>query len=230
MRIRELMTTDVETIGPDEPLKEAARRMVQHGIGGLPVVDDEGALVGIITESDFVDAEAGRRSNRRAKLLRFFDRPEEFPDRERSVSDVMTPVVHTVAPDSDHTEAARLMQSKGVKRLPVVDSGRVVGVVSRADLMRSFTRSDEAILEEIQDHVIRKVLWIDPSKVQVTSSDGDVTLAGRLETKSDADLMIELVRRLDGVASVSSSLAWEVDNTREDMTGRPHGRGPRPNW
>lgn len=230
MKIRELMTTEVSTVRPDVPLKEAARRMVEESVSGLPVVSDDGVVVGIITESDFVAAEADRRNSGRAGILRFLDRSHEVPSQERQVGDVMTKNVVTIGPDADHTEAARLMQKNKVKRLPVTEGDHLLGVISRADLMRAFTRSDDDILTEVNDHVISRVLWLDPAKVTVKSEEGNVSLSGRLETKSDAQLLVELVKRLDGVASVSDDLSWEVDNTRADMTGRPPGMSPRSNW
>lgn len=228
--MRDLMTEDVLTIRPDASLKEAARRMVESGISGLPVLDDEGLLVGIITESDFVKAEGDRRVGwHRAGMLRFLDRQHDIPSQERKVSDVMTTRVITVNPGADHAEAARIMQRVGVKRLPVTHGDHLVGLVSRSDVMRAFTRSDDEIVAEIKDYVLAKVLWIDPERVRVESEDGNVTLGGRLETRSDAELLVELTKRLDGVASVVDGLSYEVDNLKSDMTGVPPAR-PRPNW
>jgi CBS domain-containing protein len=230
MLVRNLMTTDVITIGPDASLKEAARRMLEAGVSGLPVTSEDGKLIGIITEADFVSAEADRRARRRAGLLRFLDRPGDVPSTERLVSDVMTTDLVVIEPDMDHAAAARLMQFEAVKRLPVVEEGKLVGLISRTDMLRAFTRPDPEIVEEIRDHVLREVLWVDPRRVSVTCVDGNVILRGQLETRSDATLTIDLVRRLDGVASVTDELTWEVDNTREDMTGVPPGIVPRPNW
>ncbi len=230
MKIRDLMTKEVLTTRADASLKDTARRMVEAGISGMPVLDDDGFVVGIITESDFVNAEAERRQSwRRAGMLRFLDRRESIPSQERTVGDAMTTKVITLGPDADHSEAARLMQKARIKRLPIVEGDHLVGLISRTDLMRAFARPDEEIIEEIIDEVITNILWIDPAKVQVTSQEGNVTLAGRLETKSDVELLVELTKRLDGVVSVASNLSWEVDNTRSDMTGRPPGM-PRPNW
>lgn len=215
MRLNELMTTDIITVGPDAPLKEAARRMIEAGISGLPVTDDEGALVGVITEADFVANEAGRRAPKRAGLLRHWLREDDMPASERRVKDVMSAQVKTLSPDADHAEAARTMQREGIKRIPVVDeSGRLVGIVSRGDILRAFNRPDAVIISEITDHILREVLWIDPKLVSVTCDDGNVVLSGRLETRSDAQLLAELTRRLDGVASVNDQLAWSYDNTK----------------
>lgn len=223
MKINELMTTDVLTIGPGTSLKEAARRMLEAGVSGLPVTSDEGELVGIITEADFVSAEADRRTTRRAGLLRFFTDQPKIPSEERRVGDVMTSDVKVISPDADHAEAARLMQAERVKRLPVVDDGKLVGLVSRADMLKAFARADQEIIDEIEDHVMRKILWIDPNRVTVESIDGNVTLRGKLETRSDANLLVELTKRLDGVASVADHLDWDIDNTKVEMVSPPVG-------
>lgn len=216
MRVEGLMTKDVITVGPDAPLKEAARRMITAGISGLPVVDD-GKLVGVITEADFVKTEAGRRAAKRARLLRWFVPDDGIPSAERRVGDVMTHDVVTVSPESDHTEAARLMRKVGIKRLPVVVDDEVVGLVSRGDIMRVFARADDDIIHEIVSDVMQRVLWIDPGRVRVTCEDGNVILSGQLETRVDAELLAEFTRRVDGVASVQDRLTWRIDNTKLEM-------------
>lgn len=225
MRLTELMTTDIITVGPDAPLKEAARRMVEAGVSGLPVTDESGTLVGIITEADFVASEAGRRAPTRAGLLRHWLKGDEMPAHERHVKDVMSAEVKTLSPETDHAEAARTMQREGIKRVPVVESdGRLVGIVSRGDILRAFNRPDAAIISDITDHILREVLWIDPRLVRVSCDDGNVVLTGRLETRSDAQLLTELTRRLDGVASVNDQLSWSYDNTKLEMPSPRPGR------
>ena len=230
MKVRNLMTDNVLTIGPETSLKEAARRMVTAGLSGLAVTDGSGALVGVITEADFVKSEAKKGEPRRARLLHWFAHDEEFPSTERKVKDVMTRDVVTIGPEADHVEAARLMTSRGIKRIPVVDeSGRLIGIFGRADILKAFNRSDSQIIEDIKDHLMRRVLWIDPKRVDVRSVDGNVTLSGRLETRGDAKLLADMARRVDGVVSVRDQLDWEVDNTKLEMTSPPQGF-PRPNW
>jgi CBS domain-containing protein len=231
MKLRDLMTRDVITIGPEAPLKEAARRMLEASVSGLPVTDADGKLVGMITEADFVATEADRRRRRRAGLLRFIDRGTEVPSQERLVGDVMTTDLVVMREGGDHAEAARLMQTEDVKRIPVVDDHRrIVGLVSRADILRVFARSDNEILDEIEDDLIRRVLWIDPRRADIRSTDGNVVLRGRLETRSDAELLAELAGRVDGVISVENHLEFDVDNLKLDMTGIPPGSVPRRNW
>ncbi|HEX6222587.1 MAG TPA: CBS domain-containing protein, partial [Acidimicrobiia bacterium] len=187
MRVRDLMTADVITIGPDASLKEAARRMIEAGVSGL-VVTDGGRLMGVITEADFVKSESDRRPKKRARVLSWFSHDVEVPHFERLVGDVMTSDVVSVSPETDHAEAARLMQSKKIKRLPVVDDGELLGIISRSDILRAFARPDESIIEELKEHVMRKVLWVDPKRVEIHVVEGNVVLEGRLETKSDAVL------------------------------------------
>jgi CBS domain-containing protein len=217
------MTTEILTVGPEASLKEAARRMLEGEISGLPVINDDGDLVGIITEADFMATEADRRVTRRAGLLRLFVRDAEIPSHERLVGDVMTSDVKVIGPESDHAEAARLMEKEGIKRIPVVADGRLIGLIARADMLKAYVRSDEEIIDEIQGHVMKDILWIDSRRVEIECVDGNVIVSGHLETKSDASLLIELTRRLDGVTSVSDHLTWEVDNTKLEMVSPPSG-------
>lgn len=231
MKLRDLMTRDVITIGPDAALKEAARRMIESGVSGLAVTESDGSLVGIITEADFVATEADRRRKPPAGLLRFIYKEVELPTQERLVGDVMSTDLIVLGPAADHAEAARLMQSEGVKRIPVVgDDGRLVGLVSRSDILRVFARSDQEIIEEIQDHVMGQILWIEPKRVEIRSNEGNVVLRGRLETRSDADLLVKLTARLDGVVSVANHLDFEIDNTKLDMTSPPSWISTPKNW
>jgi CBS domain-containing protein len=182
----------------------------------------------VITEADFVKAESGRRAAKRARLLRWF--PPDYgsiPDEERRVSDVMTTDVVTISAQADHVEAARVMRNAGIKRIPVVEGSRVVGLVSRSDILRAFARPDAEIIAEITEYLMPKVLWIDPRSIRISCVEGNVALSGRLETRSDVQLLVELTRRLDGVVSVQDHLTWEIDNEKLPMVSPvPSGR----NW
>jgi CBS domain-containing protein len=230
MKLRNLMTRDVITIGADVSLKEAARRTIEAGISGLPVTAADGSLVGMVTEADFVTTEADRRRKKRAGLLRLVYRDVEIPSQERRVADVMTTDLIVLGPEADHAEAARLMQTEGIKRIPVVEDGKLVGLVSRSDVLRIFARSDQEIIEEIREHVIGDILWIDPERVDIKSVEGNVVLRGRLETRSDTELLARLTARVDGVASVANHLEFEVDNTKLEMISPPMGMGIPSNW
>ncbi len=228
MRIRDLMTTDVKTIDAAAPLKEAARHMLEAGISGMPVTDGD-KLVGIITEADFVHNEADRRVEKRAGLLRLLHHDHDIPSQDRLVGDVMTRALLVIDPEEDHAVAARLMEKHRIKRIPVVEGDKLVGLVSRADMLRAYVRPDSDIVDEINSHVMKEILWIDPKRVDVDCVDGNVSLQGRLETKSDASLLVELTKRLDGVTSVHDHLDFEVDNTKLEMVSPPMGYA-RGNW
>lgn len=224
------MTLDVLTVKADTPLKEASQRMVTARVSGLPVVDDAGRLVGIITEADFVSKEAARRQvPLRAGLLRllFTERPAQ--EEEATVAAAMTPQPFTIGVDADHTEAARLMEKHHVKRLPVLDgAGNLAGVISRADILNVFATPDEVVADTIREDIVRRVMWLDPSTVTVTVADGNVNLEGSLPTRTEARMLEALARRSDGVVSVESKLTYDMD----DRIGAdsPPPDAPRPSW
>lgn len=215
MKVRDLMTTDPITTTPETPLKEAARLMVRHKVSGLPVVAG-GKVVGIVTEGDFLRQEANRDQPYRFSLLDalFGDEPASPPAAE-TVGQVMTEHVLTVAPEASLSEAARIMAGRRVKRLPVVSpEGALLGVISRADIVNAFTKPDEVIEDEIREDIVRRLLFLDPAVVQVSVKDGVVSLTGQLENRTEAHLLEELTRRIDGVIRVDSQVTFEVDDHR----------------
>lgn len=211
MHVEEVMSSGVVTVSADDPLKEAAHRMVEAGVGGLPVLDADGTLVGIITEADFLKREAA--SAGRFRLLGALLRRDEVPEAD-TVGEAMTRNPKTVLPEMELGEAARLMVKHGVKRLPVVDAGgALVGIVSRADVLEAFNRSDERIAREIREEVMHRILFLDRDAIDVAVADGVVTLVGRTETRTEYRTLIELAKRVDGVIRVSDDgLSFDVDD------------------
>lgn len=215
MKVRDLMTTDPITTTPDTTLKEAARLMVKHKVSGLPVLV-AGKVVGIVTEGDFLRQEASRDQPYRFSLLDalFGDEPAGPPAAER-VGEVMTEQVLTVPPEATLSEAARIMANRRVKRLPVVaPDGSLLGVISRADVVNAFTKPDEVIEDEVREDIIKRLLFLDPEVVHVSVRDGIVSLSGTLENRTEAHLLEELTRRIDGVIRVESALTFEIDDQR----------------
>ena len=144
----------------------------------------------------------------------FGDRPASVPSAE-TVSQVMTEQVLTVAPGASLSEAARIMANKRVKRLPVIaPDGSLLGVISRADVVNAFTKPDEVIEDEIREDIVRRLLFLEPEAVDVSVSQGVVTLSGELENRIEAHLLEELTRRINGVIRVDSNLTFEVDDQR----------------
>jgi CBS domain-containing protein len=125
----------------------------------------------------------------------------------------------TIGPRRPVTNAAAMMIEEGVNRLPVIDEEeRLIGIVTRADLVRAFVRSDAEVEHEIREDVIRRTLWLEPDTIVVQVENGEVRLGGEVETKSDAELIPTFVQRVPGVVSVRSKLRWREEN------GRRHGR------
>ncbi len=212
LTVADIMTREVVTVTPETTLREAAITMLQHGVSGLPVVDGEGSLVGIVSEADFVDQEATHDWASRYRLLDpLYGRGERALAAAERVGDVMTRSLLTVRPDARVAEAARRMAS-GVKRLPVVADGALVGIVSRADVLRVFAREDGDIAAEVRELLERRLLPVEPGEVQVAVVDGVVTLRGAVDARVDAAILADLVGRFDGVVRVDNQLEWEVDD------------------
>lgn len=205
------MTRDLATITGEETLKVAARMMVDRKVSGLPVVDGNGRLVGVITEGDILHQETLR--NPSTTLRGLFRRAVDF---SRTVSDAMATKVVSISPDSDHTEAARLMESAGVKGLPVVTTdGSLVGIISRSDVLKIFVRPDSEIKEEVVAEVIERILWLNPQTVKVSARDGLVTLSGEVPARSDTRILEEMTKRVDGVVDVDATgMSFDVDDTK----------------
>lgn len=169
--------------------------MFRNRVSGLPVTEPDGTLAGIITEADFLRLEVERQEGKRAQ--------------NDTVGDVMSRGVVTVRPDVEIYEAAKIMATQEVKRLPVVDDDdRLLGVISRADIVSLFTRPDDVIEDEIREDLIRRVMSIDPDGIQVDVANGVVILRGEVETRGEARMLEELTNRLDGVLRVESDLTW----------------------
>jgi CBS domain-containing protein len=209
VKIKELMQTDVITVTPSTSLKDAAALLVQHRISGLPVCDADGRVVGVLSEADILVKEGGPSA--RDGLLGWIlggDLPEATAKlRARTVGEAMTAPAVTIAPHRLVASAAREMVERNVNRLPVVDlHGNLVGIVTRADLVRAFVRSDEELEAEIRKESLSEVLWLEPPTVAVSVKDGVVELTGEVETSEDAELVEKLVIRTPGVVAVHSQL------------------------
>jgi CBS domain-containing protein len=215
MRVEDVMTREVATIRPDTTLKEAADILVRRRISGLPVVDAENHVVGVLSEGDILFKEIGEAEPKsmleRWLVLPLVDVPSKL--EARTAGEAMSAPAVTIGERRSLTEAANTMIDERVNRLPVVDdAGNLIGIVTRADLVRAFARSDEEIAKEIREDVIFRTLWIAPESVEVAVEDGNVRLSGEVETKADAELIPAFAQRVPGVVSVLSKLRWQEEN------------------
>lgn len=212
MKIRSVMSTHVVTVSPETTLKDAAARLIRYGVSGLPVVDDSGHLVGVLSEADILAKEVGP-SPRAGMLAWLIGDPKRLQLDARTVADAMTSPALTIGPERTAREAAVRMLADDVNRLPVIDGDTLVGIVSRADLVRAFARSDSEIRREIDTEIVKQILWLDPADLDVAVEDGVVTFSGTLASESDIELLREFARRVPGVVSVRSSLT-ALDSSR----------------
>lgn len=211
MKVVDVMTADVVSAQPEWSLKQAARVMIDAGVSGLPVIGDNGMVVGIITEADFIATEAGRTVGRQRLFDTVFG--EKRTRTPSTVEATMTRSPIVVDRNTTIAEAARLMTDRKVKRLPVVDpNGRLEGIVSRGDILVAFARDDEVIADAVERGVIRRILMLESRDVSVHVADGVVMLSGQVPNRSDAKLLEELVGRIEGVIRCESDLVWSFDD------------------
>ncbi len=215
MRVVDLMASEVISVRRETSLRDAARLMVEKRISGLPVTDDNGQLVGVISEGDFLRKEVDRGDLAGPGLLGvLFDNRESLAEAE-TVGEVMADNVFTISPDATLVEAARTMTTHAVKRLPVVTrEGELVGVLSRRDIVSAFTRPDELIEDEIREDILRRLLFLDPTLLEISVVAGVVTISGELPTRTDTRLLEAMVQRTDGVIRAEIDLAWKLDDTQ----------------
>jgi CBS domain-containing protein len=219
VKVEQVMTSDVVSVAPGAPIKDAATVIAERGISGVPVCDREGRVVGVLSETDLLIKQGGPRRNV-GGLLWWLVETASTPDvaklRAHTAGEAMTSPAITIEPSAPVTEAARRMVERSVNRLPVVEDGRLVGIVTRADLVRLFMRSDEAIALEIRDDVIGRMLWIAPGRLDVEVEHGEVVIRGEVETEFDAELLMQRIPLVPGVVGVRSELTWSLDRK-----GRP---------
>lgn len=221
MRVREVMTHSVFTVRPETPFKEIAETLVSAAVSGVPVVDEDGTIAGIVTEEDLITKEAYAPSPRRRRLPSFIggllagDEPWFRKAQGVTAGDVMTRQVVTVEPDATVHEAARLMIEMNVKRLPVVDEeGRLVGIVSRGDIVRIFARDDGQLKDVIVD-LLRRTAFVEPDhRVTVAVGAGIVTLEGKVAYEGDIRVVEALVGAVDGVVGVDNRLLYSERDPR----------------
>lgn len=215
LTVATVMTKDPVTVAPDTELKDIVETLAKHTISAVAVVSRDGVPIGVVSEAD---------------LIRKQEQPGQKTTAERALH-LMTVPVRAVGPDESVSFAARELNRRGVRRLFVIDHGRLVGVVSRRDLLKVFLRSDEEIRVDIEREVFQRVLWTDPHAITVSVDCGLATLTGQLDRRSEVEIAGRLTATIPGVVAVgkaaSSSLSrWRSrsSNSRQSSTRGPSSR------
>ncbi|MER5689153.1 CBS domain-containing protein [Streptomyces sp. NPDC002205] len=197
-RVFDLMTPTVVSVQRGTTFKEIARVLDEFDITAVPVADENECPVGVVSEADLL-------------------RNRSSTSGANTAVDLMSHPAITAAPEWSVVRAARVMENHKIKRLPVVDSERrLIGVLSRSDLLQLFLRRDHAIQEEILEDVLTHTLRLSPSSLTVEVTDGLVTLSGTVGRRSLVPVILRLCRSVDGVVDVINRLNYERDDIPVD--------------
>jgi CBS domain-containing protein len=220
MRVKDVMTPKVICIGADESVSKAASLMLQNRISGLPVVDKKGELVGIVTEGDFLRRSELGTQRRRPKWLEFIVGPGKLAQEYvhtsgRKVDDVMTPDPWTISEDESLKAVVDMMERRCIKRIPVTRGGRLVGIISRANLMHALSSlASEAIApatgdSAIRDNIIKLIAKQDwAPHVNVVVKDGVAKLYGVVTDDRERQGLVVAAENVAGVKRVMDHLVW----------------------
>jgi CBS domain-containing protein len=217
MLVKDVMTRAVVTVGPKTPLKDVARLLLDHRISGVPVVDARGAVLGVVSEADFLVKEEGPEHRRLLAWLtssRSAARARAAKLEAVTAGEAMTSPPATIAPTRPVAEAASVMTQRKISRLPVVEAGRLVGIVTRADLVRAYVRSDAELTRMIREEVILGILWLDPAPFTVEVTDGVAVIRGRVERRSTAEMLARVAAMVPGIIRVEADVTWTLDDER----------------
>ncbi len=221
MLAKDIMTPNVITIAPSLGVEEIAQLLLSCNISGVPVVDAEDRLIGLVSEGDLLRRHEGGTERQRSWWLNLLAGPEGrardfIKTHGRRAEDVMTRKVMTVTPDTPVGEIARILERRHIKRVPVVEDGRIVGIVSRANLLHGLAThkerisvipspDDRAIREQVQA-LVKCADWITHGSFNVMVSDGVVELWGWVDSEDERKALMTAVGELDGVKEIVDHL------------------------
>jgi CBS domain-containing protein len=241
MKAADVMTLGAATVRADAPISEAVRLMIQYRISGLPVLDAEGRLKGMVTEGDFLRRSETHTERRRPRWLEFLLGPGRLADEYvhshgRKVEEIMTANVVTVTESTPLEEVVRLMERHRVKRVPVVSGDKLVGIVSRANLLHALARLSAVAAPpsqtdaDIRGRIIAEVQrqpWAPHAGIEIAVRDGVVELWGTLFDERERQALKVACENTAGVTEVRDNIVWV-----EPMSGMvmeppmPGGRQP----
>lgn len=211
--VENVMTRDVVCVNKDTGYKDMVKLLAARRVSAMPVVDDGRHVLGVVSEADLLlkQEKPARLGSRRLSTRR--RRRERAKAMATVAAALMSQPAITISTQATLTEAARRLHAAGVKRLPVVDAvGRLVGIISRVDLLKMFLRSDEALHREIVEDIILGDLLMGPNRFDVHVEDGVVVLQGRCERRSLIPTVVRAVADVEGVVRVENRLGYDVDD------------------
>jgi len=222
MKAEDVMTRDVISIDPNATVLQAARLMLQHHISGLPVIDGNSNLVGVLSEGDFLRRRETKTERRRSRWLEFLMGPGRVADEYthshgNRVSEVMTAEVQTVEQDTALEDIVDMMERRRIKRVPVVCGGQVVGIITRSNLMHAMvslarkaepTATDDASIRERLLAEIKREQWAPAAMINVVVHEGVVELWGVIIDERQRQALKVAAENISGVKAVKDHLAW----------------------
>ncbi|MFD8141538.1 CBS domain-containing protein [Streptomyces sp. NPDC059708] len=215
IKVADLMTDEVVSVSPGTAVKEVAKILAQHDISGVPVLDDEDRVVGVVSQTDVLALTPPGPHARGTPQA-----------TSPTAGEIMSAPAVTVRAEATAADAARLMTRRGVERLPVVDvEDRLVGIVTRRDLLRMFLRPDAEIRRRIED-ILTDVLDVPAGDVDVHVVDGIVALNGHVHRRSQLRTLLGLVERVEGVVAVAPRVTARADDTAATAAGGGRGAPP----
>jgi CBS domain-containing protein len=209
--VKDVMTTHVIAVRESASFKEMAERLREQRVSAFPVVDGDGKVIGVVSEGDLLIKEVldGRDADMPGTISGALGHAELQKAAGLTAGDLMTHPAVTIEPDAPVEDAARLMYARRVKRLPVTDAtDRLVGIITRADVLAVYSRPDADIGREIRDEVIPNEFRTDPARFTVTVQDGIVTLEGTPQTTELGHDIVRCTRHVQGVVAVRDRLTY----------------------
>ena len=215
--VADVMTSRVHVASPLTPFKLLVRLIEENRISAVPIVDNHGVPVGVVSESDLLLKERRQElESETGPLHAWRHRPERAKAGGVLAKDLMTAPAITVSTGAFITEAAKVMHERNVRRLVVVDDrGRIAGIVSRSDLLQVFLRTDEDLRDEVVHRLIPAIMPADGENVAVEVRSNVITLSGEVDRRSDGDILTRMAREVDGVVDVVNRLRYRWDDLRQ---------------
>ena len=213
IKVRDVMTTDVITLAPDDTIQAGAQALAGNGISGAPVVDAN-VVVGVVSEADLIQAVLPENVEPNRSVLQTLGAAltGRLRDDSVNIADVMSSHVVTIDPEQSIWKAAHELEERHVKRLPVVDQdNRLLGIISRADIVKAIALDDAGISDGVRD----EIAILGPEVIEgleVKTKDGVVTLAGKADRRSTQELAVRLTARSAGVLKINDNMTHDIDD------------------